>query len=52
MAKTETKSEATASKFTKEQICSSVKYSKYKDVLSCQLKDDVLYTFDRTDVNK
>lgn len=49
MAKTETKSEAIASKFTKEQICSSVKYSKHKDVLSYQLKDGTLYTFDAVD---
>lgn len=42
MGKTDIKSEVI--KFTKEQLCSSVKYSKYKDILSSQLKDDASYT--------
>ncbi len=36
-------------KFEKEQICSSVRYSKYKDVLSSQLHDDKSYSYDDID---
>lgn len=37
------------SKFEKAQICSSVKYSRYKDILSSQLKDNQLYGYDEID---
>lgn len=36
-------------KFEKSQICSSVKYSRYKDILSSQLKDNQLYGYDEID---
>lgn len=36
-------------RFTKEQLVTSVKYSRYKDVLSSQLRDDILYTHEETD---
>lgn len=38
------KVKAEAPTFTKEQLCSSVKYSKHKDILSSQLKTGVMYT--------
>lgn len=35
--------------FAKEQICTSIKYSKYKDILSSQLKEGVQYTYNDVD---
>lgn len=47
MAKENAKSEIV--KFDKEQICNSVKYSRYKDILSSQLQDDKKYSYDEID---
>lgn len=47
MAKENAKSEIV--KFDKEQICNSVKYSRYKDILSSQLHDDKKYSYDEID---
>lgn len=47
MAKENAKSEIV--KFDKEQICNSVKYSRYKDILSSQLQDNKKYSYDEID---
>lgn len=47
MAKENAKSEIV--RFDKEQICNSVKYSRYKDILSSQLQDDKKYSYDEID---
>lgn len=50
MAKAEIKkTEENVPKFTKEQICSSVKYSKHTDALSVLLKDNVSYSYAEID---
>lgn len=47
MAKENAKSEIV--RFDKEQICNSVKYSRYKDILSSQLQDNKKYSYDEID---
>lgn len=47
MAKTNIKTDIV--KFGKEQICNSVKYSRYKDILSSQLQNDKQYSFEEID---
>lgn len=47
MAKENVKSEIV--RFDKEQICNSVKYSRYKDILSSQLQDNKQYSYDEID---
>ena len=44
------KEDATAEKFTKQQILNSEKYIKHKDILTAILKEDKTYTKDEVEL--
>lgn len=49
MAKTDKTDKTEKITFTKEQICSSNRYSRYVDILSITLEDGKLYSYDDID---